>query len=571
MTVLAVAEQGDPGRSERFVPGASRRSPSKLASVSEPAGQLPLMDLSAPAPAPAQRPAARGGRRAAAMRPTGEQERIVDAVRDGRDVVVQARAGTGKTATLVLATRAIPNVRSLYLAYNKAIAVDARRRFGRHVDCRTLHSLAFARSHPFMRERLQTPRQNGRMVAQILGITRPLLIDRGSFEMPVDARLTAHHLGRLAVETVKRFCYCADDELAWWQVPRQQGLTDDAQRHLAEHLLPYAHRAWDDIRSPQGLLRYEHDYYLKLWAAGDPQLPYELVLLDEAQDSNRLTSRLIAAQDMTQTVIVGDDCQQLYAWRGASNAMDQFPGHELHYLTQSWRFGEEIAEMGNVFLRIRGAAPLVRGNPQLPSRVVSDMPEPDAILCRSNGGAMEEVIKQLDAGRPVYLQGGGESIKRMAEAAQELALGYGTNNPDLCAFTTWAEVLDYVDRDPGGQDLRAFVRLVEDHGAQAIIDACEKLVNPALAYGERPARGEPAVPPGAVVVSTLHRSKGLEWDRVRIGNDVPEPHVDMETWDIRVDSAEMMLNYVGATRAKLELDPGPLRQWQAAEADIRAQ
>jgi len=527
------------------------------------------MDFPAPAAAtPVQRPPARAGRRSAALRPTDEQERIVDAVRDGHDVVVQARAGTGKTATLVLATRAIPKVRSLYLAYNKAIAVDARRRFGRHVDCRTLHSLAFARSVPWMRDRLQTSRQNGRMIAQILGITRPLLIDRGNFEMLVDARLTAHHLGRLAVETVKRFCYCADDDLAWWQVPRQQGLTDGAQQHLAEHLLLYARRAWDDICSPRGLLRYEHDYYLKLWAMDDPQLPYELVLLDEAQDSNRLTSRLIAAQDMTQTVIVGDDCQQLYAWRGASNAMDQFPAHELHYLTQSWRFGEAVAEMGNVFLRIRGAEPLVRGNPQLPSRVVAEMPEPDAILCRSNGGAMEEVIKQLDVGRPVYLQGGGDSIKRMAEAAQELALGNGTNNPDLCAFTSWSEVLDYVDRDPGGQDLRAFVRLVEDHGAQAIIDACEKLVNPVLAYGERPARGEPAVPVGAVVVSTLHRSKGLEWGRVRIANDVPGPRVDMETWDIRVDPAEMMLNYVGATRAKLELDPGPLRQWQAAEADI---
>lgn len=541
--------------------------PSKLASVIEPSSQLPLMDLPTRATSAASVPRPRRSSRGQ-MQPTEEQAAVADAVRAGQNVVVQARAGTGKTETLVLATRELPNSKALYLAYNKAIAVAARRRFGRHVDCRTLHSIAFARARPWMRDRLQLPRQPGRMVAQILGITRPLVMPAGSFDMPVDVRLTVHSLGRIAIETVRRFCYSADNELGRWHVPRQQGFTPGAHEEMARFLLPYAQKAWSDIQSPQGYLRFDHDYYLKTWAMENPALPFDLILLDEAQDSNRLTSHLIATQDMTQTVIVGDSEQQLYAWRGATNAMDEFEGHDQLHLTQSWRFGRAIAEMANVFLRLRGSRPLVRGNPALDSRLVAAMPEPDAILCRTNAGAMEHVIKQLEADRPVFLQGGGESIKRMAEAAQELALGNGTNNPDLCAFSSWSEVVDYVEQDPGGQDLRSFVRLVEEHGASTVIDACDRLVNAPLAYGERPARGEATAPAGAVVVSTMHRSKGLEWNRVMIGDDVPAPRVNMETWEYRVDPAEMMLNYVASTRAKLALDPGPLREWKNAEQDM---
>lgn len=495
------------------------------------------------------------------MRPTGEQQAVIDAIGAGVDVVVQARAGTGKTATLVMATGGLPRTKTLYLAYNKAISVDARRRFGRHVDCRTLHSLAYAETRDWMRSRLALPRQNGRMVADILRITQPVVIAADTFDMPIEVRLPPHHLGRLVVEGVRRFCYSADAEPDWWHAPRQPGLTPLAQEHMGRGLVSLMRRAWADLASPSGRLRMEHDHYLKSWALGGPRLPFDLVLLDEGQDSNALTTRLISSQGEAQTVVVGDSAQQLYAWRGARDSLDEFPDHRVLYLTQSWRFGEAIAEIGNVFLTLRDAFPLVKGNPAMDSRLVGDMIAPDAILCRTNAGAMEEVIGQLELGRATFLQGGGEAISRMAEAAIELQAGWGTNNPELCAFTTWAELVDYVEVDPSGSDLRAFVRLVENHGAQTVIAACDKLINPAGGSG---GRGAPQrVPLGAVVVSTMHRAKGLEWGKVRIGRDVAGPRVDPDTWTLREpDPAEMMLNYVAATRAQWTLEPGALRDWQ---------
>ena len=50
------------------------------------------------------------------------------------------------------------------------------------------------------------------------------------------------------------------------------GLAPREQEDVARLLLPYARRAWDDIRSPGGSLRFEHDHYLKMWALTGPRL-----------------------------------------------------------------------------------------------------------------------------------------------------------------------------------------------------------------------------------------------------------------------------------------------------------
>jgi hypothetical protein len=61
-----------------------------------------------------------------------------------------------------------------------------------------------------------------------------------------------------------------------------------------------------------------------------------------------------------------------------------------------------------------------------------------------------------------------------------------------------------------------------------------------------------------VVVSTAHKSKGLEWDRVRIGDDFRYPYEDKTGAMVWPDDDEYKLSYVAVTRAAKELDPGIL-------------
>lgn len=64
---------------------------------------------------------------------------------------------------------------------------------------------------------------------------------------------------------------------------------------------------------------------------------------------------------------------------------------------------------------------------------------------------------------------------------------------------------------------------------------------------------------GDVTISTAHKSKGLEWDRVRISDDFSKPEIDENTGEeVFPSDEELMLSYVAVTRAKKELDPGGL-------------
>jgi hypothetical protein len=62
-----------------------------------------------------------------------------------------------------------------------------------------------------------------------------------------------------------------------------------------------------------------------------------------------------------------------------------------------------------------------------------------------------------------------------------------------------------------------------------------------------------------VTVSTAHKSKGLEWDRVRVGDDFIGPYEDAKTGAmVWPEDDEYKLGYVALTRAAKELDPGSL-------------
>ena len=58
---------------------------------------------------------------------------------------------------------------------------------------------------------------------------------------------------------------------------------------------------------------------------------------------------ILLKQKSTQVIYMGDAHQQIYAWRGAVNAMQQLPLPESR-LTTSFRFGDEIAQVANYLL-----------------------------------------------------------------------------------------------------------------------------------------------------------------------------------------------------------------------------
>ena len=110
------------------------------------------------------------------MTPTEEQQAIIDAYRTGRNLVIEAGAGTGKTTTLKMLGTERPGRKGIYIAYNKAIATDAKRSFPGDVQCATAHSFAYGAVGRMFRHRLNGPRIPAAQTAKTLGITRPLTV-----------------------------------------------------------------------------------------------------------------------------------------------------------------------------------------------------------------------------------------------------------------------------------------------------------------------------------------------------------------------------------------------------------
>lgn len=480
--------------------------------------------------------------------PTPEQQLALEAFATGDDLVIQAGAGTGKTSTLRMLGESAPRRRGLYVAYNRAIAQDAKATFPRQVSCSTAHSLAFRAVGHQYKDRLDGPRQPARVVAQLLDIVSPLALGT---DVPI---LSPQQTARIVSATVAKFCRSADRAVEAFHVPAINGFTSPAARTaLAAAITPLARHAWEDLTAPNGQLKFVHDHYLKIWQLTYPRLPADYVLLDEAQDADPVIASIVGNQQHAQRIAVGDSAQAIYEWRGALDAMAKWPGKRLT-LSKSFRFGPAIAAEANKWLDELGAPLRLEGHEPIQSRL-ERLAEPHAILTRSNAGAMREVMTSLAQGRRTALVGGGQQIRSLATAAISLKQGRGTDHPELFAFRTWGEVQDYVLLDESGSDLRTMVRLIDDYGADTLIEAIDHLVEETPA-GHRPMALTTAGP--EVVVSTAHKAKGREWPTVKISDDFHPPKTREDGVQDDPDPAELRLAYVAVTRARDVLDRGAL-------------
>ncbi|MEU7962401.1 UvrD-helicase domain-containing protein [Streptomyces sp. NPDC049097] len=477
------------------------------------------------------------------VNPTQEQRDAIDAYGDGTDLVLQAGAGCGKSSTLKMIAKAGPRARMLYVAYNKAIATDAQKSFPRNASCSTAHSLAFQAIGKGYAHRLNGPRQTAHTAAQLLSVSA--LIGGGIPKIMGDlgdtVAMPTKRIMRYALETITSWCYSADPEVSARHIPRKPNLKRPATiQQIAELVLPVARAAWKDLRKSDGVLKFQHDHYLKMWQLGGPTLDTDVVLLDEAQDTNDVVASVIQGQEHAQRIVVGDSAQQIYEWRGANDALAKFEsaGAQVQTLSQSFRFGPAIAAAANAWLYVVGTDLRLKGFEQADSRL-GELDDPDAILCRTNAGALEVVMDALSRRVRVALVGGGTDMRRLAEAAAALQAGRDTDHPELMAFATWDQVRQYAEEEADGQDLRVLVRLVDEHGPEAIVTATEQLVSEDTAE---------------LVVSTAHRSKGREWPKVRIHTDFRAPSPDPTTGLVTIRREEARLAYVAVTRARQVLD-----------------
>ena len=274
-------------------------------------------------------------------------------------------------------------------------------------------------------------------------------------------------------------------------------------------------------------------------------LPYDVILFDEAQAANPAMLDILLSQS-AQRILVGDPHQQIYAWRGAVNAMLQVEGKELH-LSQSFRFTDEIAELATGLLQaFKGETRPIKGIPNPSTRATR------AILTRTNAGAVEEALSWMERNRRVALVHPNlQEFKDTLKAAYRLYKGQATQHPEFSLFRSWQALEELIRRFPSlAAQYRPYKTLIQKYGDPA----------PTLLKGLRSPKQEAEA---EVVVSTAHRSKGRQWTEVTLGNDYHHVVLAQERPGqgcIRILEEEVNLLYVAITRAETQVHLGPFAE-----------
>ncbi|MCP1674134.1 superfamily I DNA/RNA helicase [Natronocella acetinitrilica] len=463
---------------------------------------------------------------------------IVSLAASGGSLKVEAGAGTGKTSTLVDIARALKARRGTYIAFNRAIADEARRRFPQNVRSSTAHALAFRAVGHYYKARLDQ-----RLTPWV--VSEALHLPRTAFNL--DPAFQA----QLLLGFITRFCQSAERAIGLRHAPAQEllravkpergvlerSVMRDRARALGRELLPQANSLWAALIDPRGRLPITHDVYLKLWALERPHIPGDFILFDEAQDANPIMLELVRNQQHAQHIWVGDTFQSIYQWRGAVNAMAAIATEHTAPLTQSFRFGEAVAGLANAILKsIAGAEGTLRGTPTIDSRIAR-LERPRAILSRTNLGVIGQVLDCLQDNRKPMVAGGVRELLRLLESAEKLMHGVPVVSGDLAGFRDWESLVEYSESELG-RDLQPLVKMVDEYGARLLIKRIEPL------EGLPESRAD-------LIVSTAHKSKGLEWDSVLLD-------ADFKGHDEEADPAELTaranLLYVAATRGMRTLD-----------------
>jgi DNA helicase-2/ATP-dependent DNA helicase PcrA len=349
-------------------------------------------------------------------RELNEQQHTAVTAPPGPSLVI-AGAGSGKTRTLIyrvayLLEQGIPPERILLLTFTNKAAKEMMRRVADLLG-QELASLWGGTFHSIGNRIL-------RRHADRLGYQRDFtILDREDAkhlistcvaESEVDVKATrfpkAEVLGdifSLAVNTHKGIQEILRQQYDYFSHLAGQ-IADIRQRYAARKRATNA-MDFDDLLALWLKLMQDHEEVREQY-----QRRFQFILVDEYQDTNRLQSDLIdlLAARHQNVMVVGDDAQSIYAWRGANyqNILkfpERYPGAKVYKIETNYRSTPEILNVANAAIRAnveqfaKQLAPARKPGPKPVTVVCNDAAEQAAFVAqrvlelREEGGDMNRM------------------------------------------------------------------------------------------------------------------------------------------------------------------------------------
>lgn len=444
------------------------------------------------------------------MKFSEEQKAVVED--DSKFLSVNAYAGSGKTHTMIGYAQARANKRKLYICFNKTAQTEAQERFVRakvpNIVVQTAHSLAYSHFGRKVKLFNQNPKTSDIIQSMSMKVdkkTYPVYrhgytlflkylqsADRGPVEkFDMESQL----LGNIQVDS---------DTLSYFYQNESE-------------IRNFAKKIWNEMQ--QGNIPLVHDFYLKWFQLYKPKLGFELILFDEAQDANPAMLDLFFNQPSNK-VMIGDEHQAIYGWRGAVNALSEDSlkknGFNRLYLSNCYRFGEEIASLGSKLLNVKRAFnPLFKIPPLVGLGKNKEEPKSVVVIGRSNGSLLELALENVSKTDmiPFHVEGGVKNFSFFSEGVSlydiySLFSGKKSNirSPFIAGFKDL-------------QEFKGWAINTGDHEFIHLIKVIERYKGSIFFLMKKLQSAEVEKDQAKLIFTTCHKAKGLEYDKVQVMDD----------------------------------------------------
>lgn len=498
--------------------------------------------------------------RAGGHPPTPEQLDFIEAIRTtNQSLLLDAVAGSGKTTTLVMAIGELPAELSiLALAFNTKIKDELASRLPSNAECLTMNGLGHRAWCAFTHRRNMRvdPYKVGTLTSDLCKSDPDLRNYWGSVKDIVGKAKSEGIVPQKSAEKHNLKSLLPDNKETWlWLVSKFDCLDSDLSPQIAINMAREVLTQSIDL-AYEGTIDFDDQVYMTV-VANAPIRQYSIVFVDEAQDLSPLQHEILArCVGKGRLIAVGDPHQSIYGFRGA--AAQSIPmlvkrfNLERKRLTFSFRCGKSIIKKAQRYVpHIQAPAAAAEGTVSTFTEWrLTDLKPNSTILCRNVAPLVGLAFKLVRNGISANLNGAdiGAPIKKAAKKISGTTIEQVYNSIkswELAEQTKAANDLEKLSRiEDIAESLRAICTVGQIKSAGDLQSTLDNLFD---------RKG------GSILLSSIHKAKGLEWDTVyfldpdRIPSKYATRAAEANPDCLWMVGQENNLAYIAITRAKKTL------------------
>lgn len=513
------------------------------------------------------------------FKPSPYQQGIYDFIQTGQgNAVVSAVAGSGKTTTLINALHLIPNELSvLFLAFNKSIAQELSERVPKdktNIEVRTLHAYGYFSLTKSHKSEIDNSKYK-KLLKHIL-----------SYSESTDLEcLKKYNFKPKEIKMVDDFIFqdsekeLISDKIAYFNRVQKlcdlgrlnlidlknqdlgiEQLKELSQKHSVEIINGECFRAWLLINLGASYLG-KADFTDMVFLPNYLNLQtnkYDIVFIDECQDLNACQRELMKKAIKPETgrfIAVGDLAQAIYGFAGSDSDSFQklidIPNTITLPLSVCYRCGSDIINY------VQKIMPTIEASPSAKKGLIDfdfsykNIVKGDMVICRNTMPLVALCMRYLRQGRKAFVMGTdiSASLITMVDSCRRKTEEFNCANIFARIYNEKNKLVANVMNKENCSENEA-------NENQIVISFMDK-INTLEIISNGCLTGDDIIEKLKVIfsdnsdgicLSTIHKSKGLEADRVFIIHEdlMPSKHAKKD-WE---KAQEKNLMYVAYTRAK---------------------